>query len=98
MKREKEIKRICGEVDANPLKMFELIDFLTNNYTYPELVERLAYTTMELYKLNKENQPIPISKEDYLRIRGLFKIRGYKIMPDGTVVEENRGGNRYNKE
>lgn len=91
----KEIKRLCEEIEIDNTKIFQLIDYFTKNATFPELVELLTYTTLELHRLKKENKQIPISKEDYLKIRNLFKIRGYKILPNGTVVEENRGGNRY---
>lgn len=91
----KEIIKICEGIENGNLSTADLVDFYTKNFTFPQLVEYLAYTTFEMYKVNNENKPIPISKDDYLRIRNLFKIRGYKILPNGTVVEENRGGNRY---
>lgn len=94
----KEIEKLCEEVENDPLKMFELQDYFTNNFTHKLLVEYLSYLQMDWYKLKKYHKPIPISKEDYLRLSSLFKIRGYKINPDGTVTEENRGGNRYKKD
>ena len=94
----KEIDKLCEEVVNDPLKMFELQDYFSNNFTHKQLVEYLSYVKMDLYKLKKDHKPIPITKEDYLRLSSLFKIRGYKINPDGTVTEENRGGNRYKKD
>ena len=94
----KEIEKLCEEVVNDQLKMFELQDYFSNNFTHKQLVEYLSYVKMDLYKLKKAHKPIPITKEDYLRLSSLFKIRGYKINPDGTVTEENRGGNRYKKD
>lgn len=91
----KEIKRICEEIENGNATMTALCDFYKQNYTLLNIVESLAIAHFELYKKTKEERQIPISKEDFLMIRNLFKIRGYKIMADGSVVSENRGGNRY---
>ena len=94
----KDLKKLCEEVENDPLKMFELQDYFSNNFTHKQLIECIAVLEFEVYKLKKDYKPIPISKEDFLRLSSLFKIRGYKINPDGTVTEENRGGNRYKKD
>lgn len=91
----KECNKICAEIDSNPLKMFELMDWFSKNLTHQNMVEMLANFYYNNYKEKEEAKPIPISKDDFLKISKLFKIKGYRILPNGQVVEENRGGSRY---
>lgn len=91
----KECDKICEEIISNPAKMFDLMDWFSKNLTHQNMVELLATFYFEDYKRKQENKPIPISKEDFEKFAKLFKIKGYKILPNGTVVEENRGGSRY---
>ena len=49
----KEIDKLCEEVENDPLKMFELQDYFTNNFTHKLLVEYLSYLQMDWYKLKK---------------------------------------------
>lgn len=69
------------------------IDELTNhlsNYPINEILRAFA----ELIMLSEEyvNKPqITVTQAEFEAIKGLFKIKGQKILEDGTIVEETRG-------
>lgn len=91
----KECNKICMEIEQDPLKMFDLQKWFSDNLTHTQMIELLANLYYNDFKNKKEIEPIPISKDDFQKLRSLFKIKGYRILSDGTVVEENRGGSRY---
>lgn len=69
------------------------LDELTNhlsNYPINEILRAFA----ELIMLSEEyvNKPqITVTQAEFEAIKGLFKIKGQKILEDGTIVEETRG-------
>lgn len=69
------------------------LDELTNhlsNYPINEVLRAFA----ELIMLSEEyvNKPqITVTQAEFEAIKGLFKIKGQKILEDGTIVEETRG-------
>lgn len=75
------------------------LDDLTNhlsNYPINEILRAFA----ELIMLSEEyvNKPqITVTQAEFEAIKGLFKIKGQKILEDGTVVEETRGRKRVTK-
>lgn len=91
----KEADKICEEMGSNPLKIFELQDWFSKNLTHQNMVELLATLYYDNYKRIENEKPIPISKEDFEKLVKCFKIRGFKVLPNGQVVEEKRGGSRY---
>lgn len=38
-----------------------------------------------------QQTPISVSKEEYDRITVLFRVKGQKVLEDGTIVTETRG-------
>lgn len=69
------------------------LDDLTNhlsNYPINEVLRAFA----ELIMMSDEyvNKPqITVTQTEFEAIKGLFKIKGQKILEDGTIVEETRG-------
>lgn len=56
-----------------------------------------AFTELILLSEDYISQtPISISKEEYDRIMSLFRIKGQKVLDDGTIVEERRGRKKGN--
>lgn len=73
-----------------------LVNYYTTNYTMHQLTLTLANVTYELYKKEKEAPTqIPITRDDFIKLKNIFRIKGYRILPNGNVVAETRGGQRY---
>lgn len=88
-----DYKSICAEIELGTKTIAYLEKFFYDNYTNSQMLQLLARTVYEQY--TKEQPPIPITKEDFIKLRNIFKIKGYRILDDGRVVEETRGGSRY---
>ena len=76
-------KALCSAVKSGQIDRRELVQDLLRQNSVFDLAERLADYTITY----DEPKPITVSQEEYDRITGLFKIRGYRV--DGSV--ENRG-------
>ena len=79
-------KGIASAVRTGQAEKRELVQDLLRNNNVMELAERLA----EYVITYEEPKPIVVSQDEYERIVGLFKIRGYRT--DGSI--ENRGKKR----
>lgn len=92
----REVKRICEAIEKGESRMYDLVNYYTTNYTILQMTETLASVVYELYKREKEAPTqIPITREDFIKLRNIFRIKGYRILPNGNVVAETRGGQRY---
>ena len=73
-----------GNEDPHTLKQY------ISKYPIDDILT--AFTELILLSENFVQQtPISITKEEYDRIMSLFRIKGQKVLDDGTVVTETRG-------
>ena len=79
-------KALASAVRTGQAGKRELVQDLLRNNNVMELAEKLA----EYVITYEEPKPIVVSQDEYERIVGLFKIRGYRA--DGSI--ENRGKKR----
>lgn len=69
----------------------ELEKYLIANYTMGTIIKSFS----ELLISNETyNQQIVVSQEEYNAIISLFKVKGQRVMEDGTVISETRGRKR----
>ena len=92
---DRNAKKICEQMENGDSNLNELVSYYTTNYTMHQLTLTLANVTYELYKKEKETTQIAITREDFIKLRNIFRIKGYKILPNGSVVPETRGGLKY---
>lgn len=93
---DRNAKKICEQMDNGESNLNVLVNYYTTNYTMHQLTLTLANVTYELYKKEKEAPTqIPITRDDFIKLRNLFKIKGYRILPNGNVIAETRGGLNY---
>lgn len=65
--------------------------YIMHNYSMGEIISSLT----ELLISNETyNQQIVVTQEEYNAIISLFKIKGQRMMEDGTVISETRGRKR----
>lgn len=69
----------------------ELEKYLIANYTMGTIIKSFSELLIsnEMY-----NQQIVVSQEEYNAIISLFKVKGQRVMEDGTVISETRGRKR----
>ena len=80
------IKAISEGIE--PISTLE--QYLVSNYSIKEILE--AFAELIVVAENTANKPqITVTQEEYNTITSLFKIKGMKVLEDGTVVEETRG-------
>lgn len=75
------------------------IEELTKHLSCQPMNEILtAFAELILLSEDYMNRPqIAVTQAEFEAIKGLFKIKGLKILEDGTVVEETRGRKRVTK-
>ena len=66
----------------------ELEKYLIANYTMGTIIKSFSELLIsnEMY-----NQQIVVSQEEYNAIISLFKVKGQRVMEDGSVIAETRG-------
>lgn len=82
-------KSLVKAIQNGQASIDDLISHLSN-YPINEVLRAFA----ELIMLSDEyvNKPqITVTQAEFEAIKGLFKIKGQKILEDGTIVEETRG-------
>jgi hypothetical protein len=88
-------KSLVKAIQNGQASLDDLINHLSN-YPINEVLRAFA----ELIMLSEEyiNKPqITVTQAEFEAIKGLFKIKGQKILEDGTIVEETRGRKRVTK-
>lgn len=88
-------KSLVKAIQNGQASIDDLINHLSN-YPINEVLRAFA----ELIILSDEyvNKPqITVTQAEFEAIKGLFKIKGQKILEDGTIVEETRGRKRVTK-
>lgn len=62
--------------------------YIMNNFSMGDIIKSFAelLVTSETY-----NQQIVVTQEEYNAIVSLFKVKGQRILDDGTVITETRG-------
>lgn len=65
--------------------------FIMNNFSISDIIKSFAelLVSNEIY-----SRPIAVSQEEYDAITSLFKVKGQRILEDGTITEEKRGRKR----
>jgi hypothetical protein len=87
IKLPKDLLRAISE-GMEPISTLE--QYLVSNYSIKEILE--AFAELIVVAENTANKPqITVTQEEYNTITSLFKIKGMKVLEDGTVVEETRG-------
>lgn len=62
--------------------------YIINNNNIGDIVKSFA----KLLVSNETcRQPIIVSKKEYDTITSLFKVKGQRVLEDGTVIKETRG-------
>lgn len=72
-----------------------LESYIMHNYSMGEIISSFAelLITSETYT----RQPIAVSQEEFNAIASLFKVKGQRVLEDGTITEETRGRRPKNK-
>lgn len=69
-----------------------LENYIMDNYSLSTIVSSLAELLIQTEKLVP--QPITVTESEFQKIMSLFKIRGQRVLDDGTKTEETRGRRR----
>lgn len=88
-------KSLVKAIQNGQAPIDDLINHLSN-YPINEVLRAFA----ELIMISDDyiNKPqITVTQAEFEAIKGLFKIKGQKILEDGTIVEETRGRKRVTK-
>lgn len=62
--------------------------YIMHNYSIGEIIS--SFTEL-LISSEAYNQQIVVSQEEFNAIISLFKVKGQRILVDGTVISETRG-------
>ena len=65
--------------------------YIMHNYSMGEIIS--SFTEL-LISSETYNQQIVVSQEEYNAIVSLFKVKGQRMLEDGTVISETRGRKR----
>ena len=83
-------KDLLRDISEGNKPISDLEQYLLSNYPIKEILE--AFAELIITAENTVNKPqITVTQEEYNTITSLFKIKGMKVLEDGTVVEETRG-------
>lgn len=63
--------------------------YIINNNNIGDIVKSFAELLVNSETYTR--QPIVVSQEEFNAITSLFKVKGQRVLEDGTVVEETRG-------
>jgi hypothetical protein len=69
-----------------------LENYLMDTYSLSTIVSSFAELLIQTEKLVP--QPITVTESEFQKIMSLFKIRGQRVLDDGTKTEETRGRRR----
>lgn len=62
--------------------------YIINNYNMGEIIKSFAEL---LIASEAHNQQIVVTPDEYSAIISLFKVKGQRMLEDGTIIEETRG-------
>lgn len=67
-----------------------LKSYIMSNYNINHIIDSLV----ELMLANEPKAQITVSESEYNAIISLFKVKGQRVMDDGTIATETRGRKR----
>lgn len=79
-------RNLIKSVQDGTEKMNTLETYIISNFSIAEIIKSFSELLIEANR-----QQISVSEEEYQAIMNLFKVRGKRIMEDGTVQDEKRG-------
>lgn len=81
-------KNLIKQVLEGEKKQEELELFILNNFNMMDIIKAFG----ELLLTSDTVKPqITVTQEEYNSIVSLFKVKGQRVMEDGTITEEKRG-------
>ena len=81
-------KNLIKQVLEGEKKQEELELFILNNFNMMDIIKAFA----ELLLTSDTVKPqITVTPEEYNSIISLFKVKGQRVLEDGTITEEKRG-------
>lgn len=84
-------KNLIKQVIEGEKNQQELELFILNNFNMMDIIKAFA----ELLLTSDTVKPqITVTPEEYNSIVSLFKVKGQRVLEDGTVTEEKRGRKR----
>lgn len=84
-------KNLIKQVLEGEKNQQELELFILNNFNMMDIIKAFA----ELLLTSDTVKPqITVTPEEYNSIVSLFKVKGQRVLEDGTVTEEKRGRKR----
>ena len=85
----KNLIKAVAEGSEQPIA---LKTFIMNNYSINQIVDSFVELLVSSETVNR--QPISVTEDEYNAIMALFKVKGQRVMDDGTVIVETRGRKR----
>lgn len=83
-------KKIINQVKEGEATIKDIAEHLQNNYTLNDIL--LGYAELLVTAEEYINRPpITVTRQEYEAIMAMFKIKGIKVLDDGTAIEETRG-------
>lgn len=82
-------KNLVKAVADGSEKPIVLESYIMNNYNIGEIIS--SFTELLITSETYTRQPIAVSQEEFNAITALFKVKGQRVLEDGTITEETRG-------
>lgn len=84
-------KNLIKQIIEGEKTQQELELFILNNFNMMDIIKAFA----ELLLTSDTVKPqITVTPEEYNSIVSLFKVKGQRVLEDGTITEEKRGRKR----